>query len=152
MHSLLSGLLGSNNTLDNLLLLKKERAKDALTDATGALGATVGTGDSLLTLGEESIAGGSEDGDASKSAAAVTATDTLGGLCSVVDGELATGSADSPVTVGLGVEAVLSAVGETSDHFCQSLCKAISSFSFCVLKRISFCYGKIIKDDWKKYG
>ena len=92
-----------------------------LTDATGALGATVGTGDSLLTLGEESVAGGSEDGDTGKRAAAVTATDTLGGLCSVVDGELVAGSADSPVSVGLGVVAVLSTVGETSDHFCQSL-------------------------------
>ena len=135
--NLLSGLLGSDDTLDNLLLLKKESTKDAinikkrmkkkrmyvcgfilpLTNATGALGATVGTGDGLLTLGEESIASGSEDGDTGKRAAAVTATDTLGGLCSVVDGELVAGGADSPVSVGLGVVAVLSAVGETGDHF-----------------------------------
>ena len=66
-----------------------------LTDATGALGATVGTGDSLLALGELGVAGGSEDGDPREHTAAVTATDTLGGLCSVVDGEVATGSADS---------------------------------------------------------
>ena len=66
-----------------------------LTDATGALGATVGAGDSLLALGELGVAGGSEDGDPRKHTAAVTATDTLGGLCSVVDGEVATGSADS---------------------------------------------------------
>ena len=119
--SLLLGLLGSDDTLDNLLLLKEESTKDALADATGTLGATVGAGDSLLTLGETGIAGGSEDGDAGKNAAAVTATDTLGGLCSVVDGELVAGSADSPVPVGLGVVAVLSAVGETSDHFCRCL-------------------------------
>ena len=93
-----------------------------IADATSALGATVGTGDSLLTLGELGVSGGSEDGDAGKNAAAVAATDALGGLCPVVDGEVATGSPDSFVPVGLGVVCVLSAISETSDHFCVYLC------------------------------
>lgn len=58
---LLLGLL--HDLLDDLLLLDQEGADDAVTDAVGAAGATVGTLDGLLGAGDLGVLAGTEGGD-----------------------------------------------------------------------------------------
>lgn len=58
---LLLGLL--HDLLDDLLLLNEEGADDAVADAVGAAGATVGTLDGLLGAGDLGVLAGTESGD-----------------------------------------------------------------------------------------
>jgi len=59
----LFGLLRAENLFHNLLLLNQEGADDAVLDAAGAAGTTVGTADVLLGAGDLSILAGAESGD-----------------------------------------------------------------------------------------
>ena len=60
----LTSLLGLlKDLLDNLLLLNEESADDAVLDAVGAAGATVGTLDGLLWAGDLSILARAESWD-----------------------------------------------------------------------------------------
>ena len=58
---LLLGLL--HDLLDDLLLLDQEGADDAVADAVGAAGATVGTLDGLLGAGDLGVLARAEGGD-----------------------------------------------------------------------------------------
>jgi len=60
---LLALLLLLQHLLDDLLLLDKEGADDAVTDAATASRATVGALDGLLGLGDLGVLAGSESGD-----------------------------------------------------------------------------------------
>ena len=106
----------AEHTLHNLLLLKKEGAEDALTDALGAARATVRTGDVLLALGEAVQHGRAHTRDAGERAAAVAAAHGLRGLADVLEGELAAGDADRLALVAAGLVRAAATVGETLDH------------------------------------
>lgn len=65
VHLALGGLLLRllEDLLDDLLLLDQEGTDDAVLDATGAAGTTVGTADVLLGLGDLRVLAGAERGD-----------------------------------------------------------------------------------------
>jgi hypothetical protein len=108
---LLLGLL--HDLLDDLLLLDQEGADDAVTDAVGAAGATVGTLDGLLGAGDLGVLARAEGGDTRELDAAVTA---LGGSTPLLDVKvpvLATGGPDNADLVGDRVVRLASPVGES---------------------------------------
>lgn len=106
----------AEHTLHNLLLLKKEGAEDALTDALGAARATVRTGDVLLALGQTVQHRRTHTRDAGERAAAVTAAHGLRGLANVLEGQLAARDADRLALVAAGLVRAAATVGETLDH------------------------------------
>lgn len=66
MHLALAGSLLLRlleDLLDDLLLLNQESTDDAVLDATGAAGTTVGAADVLLGAGDLSVLAGAESGD-----------------------------------------------------------------------------------------
>jgi hypothetical protein len=66
---LLPGALGLallEHLLDDLLLLDQESTNDAVLDTVGAARATIGTGDSLLGLGDGGVLPGAEGRDTGK--------------------------------------------------------------------------------------
>ena len=106
----------AEHTLDDLLLLKKEGAEDALTDTLGAARAAVRTRDVLLALGQTVQHRRTHTRDARKRAAAVAAAHGLRGLADVLEGQLAARNADRLALVAAGLVRAAATVGETLDH------------------------------------
>jgi len=122
---LLLGLL--HDLLDDLLLLDEEGADDAVTDAVGATGATVGTLDGLLGAGDLGVLARAEGGDTRELDAAVTA---LGGSTPLLDVKvpvLATGGPDNADLVGDRVVRLAAPVGKSGVGHCVGIGRRVWS-------------------------
>ena len=115
----------TEHTLDDLLLLKKEGAEDALTDALGAARATVRTGDVLLALAQTVQRGGAHARNASELAAAVAAAHGLRGLADVMERQLAARHTHGAALVAAGLVRAAATVSKALNHFSKQQQKQI---------------------------
>jgi len=109
-------LLLLENLLDDLLLLNEESTHNPVTDASCAAGATIGTGNRLLVLGQALVHDRPEVRDPLEDSSTVATLNTGGLLADVVEGEHATRRFDLADLVGLGRVRVTTTVCEALDH------------------------------------
>jgi len=105
-----------HKSLDIALFFNHEGADDALTNTTSTLVSAIGTSNSLLSLRNASIMGGTKVRNTSQSTTTATTLGSLSDLSAVVNSEASTRGSDYTGLVGSGGVGMTITMGNTLNH------------------------------------